>query len=97
MSDWATGLLPLIVLSLPLPRNEVDMNRRSQLLSAGLISGLAKHKNVTFSDNSNLTFRGQPLQGVLFDKKHLSRWGTNILARNLRDDIMMVKNQRPRC
>lgn len=88
-TNAAFGKKP-VVISLPLPRKEPVLNQRAQHLSAAMVSELSKFDNVSFSNNSNLMYRGQPLDGILYDKKHLSRWGNNLLARNLRDDIRKV-------
>jgi hypothetical protein len=84
-----------IVISLPLPRKERDINLKAQQVSAAFRNKLSRFQNVTFSDNCNLTYRGLPLDGILCDKKHLSRWGTETLARNLRDDFaeLVIKGQ----
>jgi len=55
-----------------------------------ITSKFAGGDQVTVSDNSNLTYRGEPLEGIMYDDKHLSRWGTNLLARNLREEINVL-------
>ena len=84
-----------IVISLPLPRKERQLNNKLRSLSAALVSNFIETDNVTCSDNSNLTYRGEPLRGILVDNKHLSRWGTSILARNLRDEVELLIKKIP--
>jgi len=66
-----------VLISLPLPRKEKKLNDKAKVLSAMITSKFAGGDQVTVSDNSNLTYRGEPLEGIMYDDKHLSRWGTN--------------------
>ncbi|KAH3790131.1 hypothetical protein DPMN_168326 [Dreissena polymorpha] len=53
------------IVSLPLPRKEREMNSKAQQLCAAFRNNFSRFRNVTFSENSNLTHRGRPLNGIL--------------------------------
>lgn len=81
-----------VVVSLPLPRKEPRLNDKAQQITMAITAKLSAYKNVSFSNNNNLLHRGRPIDGVLYDKKHLSKWGIDLLAKNLKTDIRNVLN-----
>ena len=87
------GDIPIIV-SLPLPNRDTLLNDKSAKLTDKMIDKLSKYKNVHFSQNHNMRFRGRPLEGVLYDQKHLSSYGTELLTENLRSDINLALRRR---
>ena len=77
-----------IILSLPLPRENKLVNDKARKLSGSIVNHFSHYNNVTCSDNSNLTYRSQPLEGILNkDGKHLSKWGTNLLAQKIKEEL----------
>ncbi|KAH3852799.1 hypothetical protein DPMN_095319 [Dreissena polymorpha] len=93
-TNTAFGEKP-IVISLPLRRSEYYLNKKAQQLSFEMTSKLSWHVNVTFSNNSNLMFRGRPVDGIMYERKHLSQWGTLLLTKNLKtDNNILLRNKK---
>ena len=75
------------VVSLPLPHRDNTINEKAKELSYRMMNKFDKQPGVICSDNTNLFYRGRPLQGILSDEKHLSRWGSTVLARNIQEEL----------
>lgn len=77
-----------VLVSLATPRGKKSLNEKMKRINNKVTTSCTNDRNVEVCDNSNLYYRSYPLQGVLSrDEKHLSRWGTSILTRNIKEDI----------
>ncbi|CAC5420207.1 unnamed protein product [Mytilus coruscus] len=79
-----------IVLSLPTPRaGNPTFNNRGLLISALLKEKFNDNKMIAFCDNSNLSYKNEPLKKFLDtrDGVHLNESGIRVFASNLRDCI----------
>ncbi|CAC5394503.1 unnamed protein product [Mytilus coruscus] len=79
-----------IVLSLPTPRaDNPTFNNRGLLISALLKEKFSDNKMIAFCDNSNLSYKNEPLRKFLDtrDGVHLNESGIRVFASNLRDCI----------
>ncbi|CAG2201180.1 unnamed protein product [Mytilus edulis] len=79
-----------IVLSLPTPRaDNPTFNNRGLLISALLKEKFNDNKMIAFCDNSNLSYKNEPLKKFLDtrDGVHLNESGIRVFASNLRDCI----------
>ena len=82
-----------IIVSLPLPRRDSSLNEKIVALRAVIFSRLYGRRLVRVSDNSNLTHRGgHPLEGIMFDDKHLSKWGASRLSENIKEELDVIFN-----
>ena len=80
-----------IIISLGLPNGDVALNRKTEKVNILLKESLVKRKSVHICDNSNLFYRGDAQQGILKeDGLHLSKDGTKLLARNIRETLYDV-------
>ncbi|CAC5399219.1 unnamed protein product [Mytilus coruscus] len=82
-----------IIISLPTPRaDDESLNIKAQMLSIMLKEKFNNKDNVTLCDNSNMAYKGTPIQKFLDskDKYHLSNSGVSMLAANMRDCIDQV-------
>ncbi|CAC5420964.1 unnamed protein product [Mytilus coruscus] len=79
-----------IVISLPTPRKDSDeLNFKGQMISLMIKERIRTNKNVSFCDNSNMSYKGEALPRFIDDKDgfHLTPNGTAVLASNIRDSI----------
>ena len=80
-----------VLVSLGGPRGQKGLNDKLRYINSRLTNQFAEMTNVSLCDNSNLYYRSYPLRGVLnSDQKHLSRLGTSILARNIKEDMASI-------
>lgn len=75
------------MISLGLPRRDPEFNLRVNTTNITLQNIFCSDPSVEICDNSNLLYRGYSQRGILYDRKHLSRIGTLVLANNLRDEL----------
>ena len=82
-----------VIISLGLPRKDQRFNLKVRTLNMELQNRFNKDKSVAFCDNSNLFYRGFPCNGILRNKIHLSKWGTDLFSENLREEL--YRNVKP--
>lgn len=76
-----------IMISLCLQRREPEFNLEVNTMNIALQNLFCSDQSFEICDNSNLFYRGYPQRGIMYDRKHLSRRGTLVLANNLRDEL----------
>ncbi|CAC5376855.1 unnamed protein product [Mytilus coruscus] len=89
----------LIVISLSTPRKDSDeLNFKGQMITLMIKERLRTNKNVSFCDNSNMSYKGEALPRFIDDKDgfHLTPNGTAVLASNIRDSIDNILDL-PKC
>ena len=80
-----------VIVSLGLPRDDVTLNRKVEKINILLKENLTGQQNVQLCDNSNLFYRGAAQHGILKeDGLHLSKDGTKLLAKNIRESLYDV-------
>ena len=79
-----------IIVSTPLPNKDRIHNETSLRLTEMLTLSLKKYSSVRICYNNNLRFRGKPLNNAMYDRKHLSKWGTDIFTENLRAELNLT-------
>ena len=97
LSPIALDLFPgiKVVLSAPTPRLDSEvLNSKGQLISAMLKHEYLGAQNIYICDNSNLSYKGKPIDRFLSTKDgfHLSNQGITMFAANIRDTIDEVLN-----
>ena len=80
-----------IIVSLGLPRPDVSTNTKIEKTNILIKERFAGLDHVFLCDNGNLFYRGEAQRGILNDDGiHLSRTGTNKLARNLKGALFDI-------
>ena len=82
-----------VVVSLGIPRNNEEFNRKVEKLNVLIKENLHNKSNVVICDNGNLFYRGQQSYGVLnSDGVHLTRTGTTKLTSNIKQSLCTALN-----
>ena len=77
-----------VIISLGLPRQNRDLNRKIEKMNIIIKEMISELENVYLCDNSNLFYKGEAQKGILNeDGLHLARSGTRKLGRNMKEAL----------